>query len=104
MPDIRLFWSENECFHSRFRSGEIVTFELYRKNLACFKDTSFWMCDDVGKPFHPINLNEVVQDVASDLVERVELVDMFVHPKTKRLRNCFQISYQSMDSISHKIL
>jgi len=62
------------------------------------------MGDDVGKSFHPIDLNEVVQDIASDLVERVQLVDTFVHPKTKRLRNFFQISYQSMDSISHKFL
>jgi len=97
IPDIRLFWSEDERFHSQFRSGEIVTFEPYSKYPACFKDISFWTGDDVGKPFHPNDLNEVVRDVAGDVVERVELVDTFVHPKTKRLSNCFRISYRSMD-------
>jgi len=47
--------------------------------------------------FHPNDLNEIVRDIAGDLVERVELIDEFVHPKTNRVSNCFRISYRSMD-------
>lgn len=31
------------------------------------------------------------------MVEEVELVDAFTHPKTKRVSNCFRITYRSMD-------
>ena len=97
IPDIRLFWSEDERFHSQFKSGEIVKFEPYSKYPACYKDISFWTGDDVGMPFHPNDLNEIVREVAGDLVEKVELIDEFIHPKTKRLSKCFRISYRSMD-------
>jgi len=100
IPDIRLFWSKDERFHSQFATGEIVTFESYSKYPPCLKDISFWTSSVEGvddSTFHPNDLNEVVRDVAGDLVERVELIDEFVHPKTKRTSNCFRISFRSMD-------
>lgn len=100
IPDIRLFWSKDERFHSQFASGEIVTFQSYSKYPPCLKDISFWTSSAEGagdSKFHPNDLNEVVRDVAGDLVERVELIDEFVHPKTKRTSNCFRISFRSMD-------
>jgi len=100
IPDIRLFWSKDERFHSQFASGEIVTFQSYSKYPPCLKDISFWTSSVEGvgdSTFHPNDLNEVVRDVAGDLVERVELIDEFVHPKTKRTSNCFRISFRSMD-------
>jgi phenylalanyl-tRNA synthetase alpha chain len=93
IPDIRLFWSKDERFLSQFRSGEIVTFQPYSKYPPCYKDISFW----IPESFHPNDLNEIVRDVAGDLVEKVELIDSFVHPKTQRHSNCFRISYRSMD-------
>eukprot|EP00554_Chaetoceros_debilis_P002042 CAMPEP_0194082346 /NCGR_PEP_ID=MMETSP0149-20130528/7885_1 /TAXON_ID=122233 /ORGANISM="Chaetoceros debilis, Strain MM31A-1" /LENGTH=463 /DNA_ID=CAMNT_0038764483 /DNA_START=140 /DNA_END=1531 /DNA_ORIENTATION=+ len=109
IPDIRLFWSDDQRFHSQFESGEIVTFQPYSKYPPCFKDISFWTDngDDNGESdsdvdksmsaFHPNDFNEIVRDIAGDLVERVELIDEFVHPKTNRVSNCFRISYRSMD-------
>jgi len=100
IPDIRLFWSKDERFHSQFATGEIVTFQSYSKYPPCLKDISFWTSSVEGvddSTFHPNDLNEVVRDVAGDLVERVELIDEFVHPKTKRTSNCFRISFRSMD-------
>lgn len=93
IPDIRLFWTEDERFHKQFASGEIVTFHPYSKYPPCFKDISFWIRDD----FHVNDLNEVVRDVAGDLVEQVELIDHFTNPKTGRTSHCYRISYRSMD-------
>ena len=98
IPDIRLFWSQDERFKRQFESGKIVTFQPYSKYPPCLKDISFWTTDGTtASEFHPNDLNEVVRNVAGDLVERVELIDEFVHPKTKRVSNCFRISYRSMD-------
>jgi phenylalanyl-tRNA synthetase alpha chain len=98
IPDIRLFWTQDERFHSQFESGQIITFQPYSKFPPCFKDISFWTSQEgVESTFHPNDIFEVVRDVAGDLVERVELIDAFTHPKTKRLSNCFRITYRSMD-------
>ena len=101
IPDIRLFWSQDERFHSQFESGKIVKFEPYSKYPPCFKDISFWCSGADTEPadasFHPNDLYEVVRDVGGDLVEKVELIDDFIHPKTGRVSNCFRISYRSMD-------
>jgi phenylalanyl-tRNA synthetase alpha chain len=95
IPDIRLFWTDDARFHSQFTSGEIITFQPYSKYPPCFKDISFWTPED--GTFHQNDIHELVRTVAGDLVEKVELIDSFVHPKTQRLSNCFRISYRSMD-------
>ncbi|GAX24916.1 phenylalanyl-tRNA synthetase alpha chain [Fistulifera solaris] len=93
IPDIRLFWTHDERFHRQFASGEIVRFEPYSKFPPCFKDISFWL----ESAFHVNDLNEIVRDVAGDLVERVWLIDDFVHPKTGKTSHCYRIAYRSMD-------
>ena len=40
---------------------------------------------------------QVVRSVASDLVETVELLDEFKHPKHNRTSQCFRINYRHMD-------
>lgn len=98
IPDIRLFWTEDKRFHKQFESGEIITFQPYSKYPPCTKDISFWISmEGQDSTFHPNDLNQIVRDVAGDLVERVELIDEFIHPKTGRKSNCFRISYRSMD-------
>lgn len=93
IPDIRLFWSDDERFHKQFASGEIVTFQPYSKYPPCLKDISFWISDG----FHVNDLHEVVRDVAGDLVEQVVMIDSFTHPKTNRTSHCYRIVYRSMD-------
>jgi phenylalanyl-tRNA synthetase alpha chain len=93
IPDIRLFWSTDERFTKQFLSGKIVKFVPYSKYPPCFKDITFW----VPPEFHPNDLNELVRDIAGDLVEKIQLMDEFTHPKTQRLSNCFRITYRSMD-------
>jgi len=93
IPDIRLFWSEDERFHSQFASGEIIRFQPYSKYPPCYKDISFWTNDK----FHANDLNELVRNIAGDLVEELELIDDFIHPKTNKTSHCYRISYRSMD-------
>ncbi|KIK57821.1 hypothetical protein GYMLUDRAFT_749557 [Collybiopsis luxurians FD-317 M1] len=96
IPDIRLFWSQDERFLSQFKSGEITTFKPYSKFPACFKDLSFWNPEG-SAPLHDNDFCDVVRDVAGDLVEDVKLIDSFVHPKTNRSSSCYRINYRSMD-------
>ncbi len=68
IPDIRLFWSSDERFHSQFKDGEVKKFIPYSKYPLCYKDVSFWMPKTestavVGKTegdaFHPNDVYEV---------------------------------------------
>lgn len=93
IPDIRLFWSDDHRFHSQFQSGRIVKFQPYSKYPPVYKDVSFWL----NESFHINELNEIVRDLAGDLVERLELIDQFTHPKTKRVSHCYRIAFRSMD-------
>lgn len=93
IPDIRLFWSEDPRFHSQFTSSDIVKFKPYSKYPPCLKDITFW----VPNNFHENDLNEVMRGVGGDLVENVQLIDKFTHPKTNRTSHCYRITYRSMD-------
>jgi phenylalanyl-tRNA synthetase alpha chain len=100
IPDIRLFWSNDKRFLDQFASGEMnVTFVPYSKYPPCFKDISFWIPKDTNTatPFHVNNLYEGVRGIAGDLVEQVQLIDEFIHPKTGRTSHCYRIMYRSMD-------
>lgn len=80
IPDIRLFWSQDDRFLSQFRAGEISTFKPYSKYPECYKDLAFWLPDNGevvrsgGKEWHENDFMEVVRDEAGDLVEGVQLV------------------------------
>ncbi|ORX96114.1 phenylalanyl-tRNA synthetase [Basidiobolus meristosporus CBS 931.73] len=93
IPDIRLFWSQDERFLSQFQSKEIVKFKPFSKHPSCTKDISFW----VNEAFHENDFCELIRDIAEDLVEDVKLVDDFTHPKTKKQSLCYRINYRSMD-------
>lgn len=43
IPDVRLFWTEDERFHRQFTSNDIVNFQPYSKYPPCYKDISFWL-------------------------------------------------------------
>jgi phenylalanyl-tRNA synthetase alpha chain len=93
IPDIRLFWSDDARFHNQFRSNDIVKFQPYSKYPPVYKDVSFWLTP----AFHVNELNEIVREVAGDLVEQLQLIDQFTHPKTQRVSHCYRIAYRSMD-------
>jgi phenylalanyl-tRNA synthetase alpha chain len=93
IPDIRLFWTQDHRFHSQFDGSLDVQFESYSKFPPCYKDVTFW----VPPGIHENDIYEVIRETAGDLVESVERIDLFVHPKTQRVSHCYRINYRSMD-------
>jgi phenylalanyl-tRNA synthetase alpha chain len=79
IPDIRLFWSTDKRFTEQFEAGKISTFAPFSKYPPCYKDVSFWV--DKEKGFNNNDFFEIVRGIGGDLVEQVELIDEFVHPK-----------------------
>lgn len=100
IPDIRLFWTDEPRFTDQFAGAAPagayppVQFRPYSKYPGCTKDVTFWL--------PPLGLAEndlfaCVREAAGDLVERVELIDSFTHPKTARESRCYRITYRHMN-------
>ncbi|KAJ9170002.1 hypothetical protein P3X46_018139 [Hevea brasiliensis] len=93
IPDIRLFWSNDERFISQFCSGQLgIKFKPFSKYPPCYKDMSFW----INESFTENNLCEVIRGVAGDLVEEVSLIDNFTNKKGMT-SHCYRIAYRSME-------
>lgn len=104
IPDIRLFWSEDPRFLEQFQSVGMepetnIEFKPFSKFPPCFKDISFWLISD----FNENDFFDVIRSIGEDLVEKVELIDQFTHPETRRASHCYRITYRSMDrSVTNK--
>ena len=108
IPDIRLFWSQDNRFLSQFSSsGPLSKFIPFSKHPACYKDVAFWLRSSSSsaggglssntQDFHENDIMEIVRDVAGDSAEDVKLVDQFTHPRTSRRSLCYRINYRSLD-------
>lgn len=106
IPDIRLFWSRDERFLAQFAAGKIARFEPFSKHPACYKDVAFWLPSASASggsaaggavPVHENDIMEIVRGVGGDLVEDVQLIDEFTHPKTSRRSMCYRINYRSLE-------
>lgn len=95
IPDIRLFWTQDERFAKQFRQNSINTFVPYSKYPGIKRDVSFWLPSQ--SLLHANDVMEAVRNHGGNLVENVELVDQFVHPKTGKTLQCYRVNYQSMD-------
>lgn len=93
IPDIRLFWTDDDRFTSQFKSGEITTFKSYSKYPPVYKDIAFWIPED----FVENDFFEMSRGIAGDIVEKMELTDEFTNGKTGKTSKCFRITYRSMD-------
>jgi len=93
IPDIRLFWTDDERFSSQFEAGKITTFEPYSKFPPVLKDISFWTPED----FVENDFFEMARGIAGDLVERIDLIDEFTNPKTGKSSKAYRVTYRSMD-------
>eukprot|EP00879_Flechtneria_rotunda_P002275 GHRR01002466.1.p1 GENE.GHRR01002466.1~~GHRR01002466.1.p1 ORF type:complete len:460 (+),score=170.06 GHRR01002466.1:209-1588(+) len=94
IPDIRLFWSDDERFLKQFKAGDLKgKFKSYSKYPPCYKDMAFW----ISPEFTENNLCELVRGIGGDLVEEVQLLDNFTNPKTQRTSHCYRITYRSME-------
>uniref|UniRef100_A0A1A8E4J6 Phenylalanine--tRNA ligase, mitochondrial n=2 Tax=Nothobranchius kadleci TaxID=1051664 RepID=A0A1A8E4J6_NOTKA len=104
IPDIRVFWSQDERFLEQFRVSDIhqpVCFQPLSKYPPLHNDISFWLPDasDGSGPqnFSENDFYDLVRSVGGDLVEKVTLVDQFTHPKTGRRSQCYRIIYRHME-------
>ena len=108
IPDIRLFWSQDQRFLSQFGEKKpMQRFVPFSKFPECYKDVSFWIrgtSNSAGggsraniHDFHDNDVMEIVRDVAGDLVEDVRLTDEFTHPKSRRKSVCYRINYRSLE-------
>nr|XP_057915936.1 phenylalanine--tRNA ligase, mitochondrial-like isoform X1 [Doryrhamphus excisus]XP_057915937.1 phenylalanine--tRNA ligase, mitochondrial-like isoform X1 [Doryrhamphus excisus]XP_057915938.1 phenylalanine--tRNA ligase, mitochondrial-like isoform X1 [Doryrhamphus excisus]XP_057915939.1 phenylalanine--tRNA ligase, mitochondrial-like isoform X1 [Doryrhamphus excisus]XP_057915940.1 phenylalanine--tRNA ligase, mitochondrial-like isoform X1 [Doryrhamphus excisus]XP_057915941.1 phenylalanine--tRNA len=96
IPDIRIFWSQDERFLTQFQVDDIhkaVHFQALSKYPPLHNDISFWLPAD-ERVFDANDFYELVRSVAGDLVEKVSLVDDFTHPKSGRRSLCFRIVYR----------
>ena len=70
IPDIRLFWSEDDRFLKQFKSGGglVNKFQPFSKYPPSYKDISFWVNDT---SFSSNDLYEVARTVGGDVIEEV---------------------------------
>ncbi|XP_070371766.1 phenylalanine--tRNA ligase, mitochondrial isoform X3 [Equus asinus] len=81
IPDIRLFWSEDERFLKQFLVSDInqkVKFQHLSKYPAVINDISFWL---PSENYSENDFYDLVRTIGGDLVEKVDLIDKFEHPK-----------------------
>ncbi len=71
LPDIRLFWSDDERVKKQLVLGN--TFKEVSKYPAITRDVSFVVKND----FVPNNYFDLIRDLGGDLVEQVELLDKY---------------------------
>ncbi len=74
IPDIRLFWSEDERFLNQFKDGADVKFKPFSKYPPTYKDISFW----ITKDFKSNDLYEVIRSLTGDIVEEVSSVALLL--------------------------
>jgi phenylalanyl-tRNA synthetase alpha chain len=94
IPDIRLFWSDDQRFVSQFKAGEISPFKPFSEHPACFKDISFWI---PAEAYEENGFFEVVRNIAGDLVEEIKLLDTF--EKEGRTSKTYRVSYRSIERL-----
>jgi phenylalanyl-tRNA synthetase alpha chain len=101
LPDIRYFWVDHPKFLSQFRSGKVVKFTPYSLLAPTARDISFWIpTDQIRSDQSWSRENDflsVIRDVSGNVVQRVELLDKFQHPKTQRYSRAYRITYEEMD-------
>jgi len=93
IPDIRLFWSKDPRFLDQFKLGQFTHFTPFSKYPPCYKDITFWITDE----FTDNTFCELVRGEVGDVIESVDLLDHFIHPRTGRQSKCFRLNYRSME-------
>nr|XP_006138873.1 phenylalanine--tRNA ligase, mitochondrial isoform X3 [Pelodiscus sinensis] len=97
IPDIRLFWSEDERFLKQFTVSHVnqkVQFQPLSKYPPLINDISFWL---PSEKYSENDFYDLVRTIGGDVVEKVVLIDEFTHPKTKKVSHCYRITYRHLE-------
>lgn len=79
IPDIRLFWTQDERFRSQFSAAKgITTFKSWSVYPEVKMDMSFWLPLDGQSAWEENDYCDLVRDVAGD---KAELVEKVRHPR-----------------------
>lgn len=98
IPDIRLFWSTDSGFSNQFKTDNIYKNIIYKpisQFPQCANDISFWLPKD--EEFSSNDFYDLVRTIGGDLIEQVELIDNFTHPKNGKTSHCYRIVYRHME-------
>lgn len=97
IPDIRLFWTNDSGFLNQFKdksSQDVFKYKPISVYPQCPNDISFWLPDN--DTFVPNDFFEMIREIGGDLVEQVNLIDDFTHPKTSKRSLCYRIVYRHL--------
>jgi phenylalanyl-tRNA synthetase alpha chain len=94
LPDIRLFWSEDERVVRQLTLGR--KFVEVSKYPPIVRDISFI----VPKSFVPNNYFDLIREIAKDLVEEIKLLDKYENEEKfgmEKISYAFRITYRSLE-------
>uniref|UniRef100_UPI00358E21E8 phenylalanine--tRNA ligase, mitochondrial-like isoform X1 n=1 Tax=Myxine glutinosa TaxID=7769 RepID=UPI00358E21E8 len=95
IPDIRLFWSNDECFSEQFKVDDIhqsICFKPLSPYPPLINDLSFWIPS--GESFDDRDFYELVRTIAGELVQEVKLIDKYTQPGSGRHSRCYRLVYR----------
>jgi len=96
IPDIRIFWSEDERFLSQFNVTDVntpITYKQFSHYPPCINDISFWIPEE----FSSNDFFDLVRSVGGDIIEKVTLIDEYFNPKKEKTSHCYRIVYRHME-------
>ena len=98
VDDIRVFWSDDERVTSQFENfdGDFHSFKFIdpKKNIEPKPfDTAMW----ITPGFNEMDFYDIARSCdPDDLIEKIELVDQFTHPKTGKTSHCYRTFYRGL--------
>lgn len=98
VDDIRVFWSEDERVTSQFEqfNGDYASFNFRdpKKNIEPKPfDTAMWITEG----FNEMDFYDMARSCdPDDVIEKIELIDEFTHPKTGRTSHCYRTFYRGL--------
>jgi phenylalanyl-tRNA synthetase alpha chain len=107
IPDIRYFWTSDPKFIEQFKDGKITKFKPYSVLDPLVKDISFYIpeqyltksSEGTQTWTEQNNFYQLCRDYCdNDLIEDIELCDIFFNKKLGKLSHCYHITYKPVDS------